>query len=90
MSGVPGTCAALAFTTDERPHRSGPSPVERATGRELRALARVINVEAPKNRTSCTLSARRLNPGSYSLTASCGGSTYYTGTSATKTLKVTG
>jgi hypothetical protein len=29
---------------------------------------------------SCTLSARRLNPGSYSLTASYGGSTYYTGT----------
>ena len=31
-----------------------------------------------------------LQPGTYSLTASYGGSTYYTGTSATKTLKVTG
>jgi hypothetical protein len=39
---------------------------------------------------SCTLSAKRLKPGTYSLTASYGGSTYYTGTSATKTLTVTG
>ena len=39
---------------------------------------------------SCTLSAKRLEPGTYSLTASYGGSTSYTGTSASKTLKVTG
>jgi hypothetical protein len=39
---------------------------------------------------SCTLSAKRLKPGTYSLTASYGGSTYYTGSAATKTLKVTG
>lgn len=38
----------------------------------------------------CALSATRLKPGTYSLTASYGGSTYYSGTSATKTLKVTG
>jgi hypothetical protein len=38
---------------------------------------------------SCTLSAELLKPGTYSLTASYSGSTYYTGTSATKTLKVT-
>jgi len=39
---------------------------------------------------SCTLPAKRLKPGSYSVTASYGGSTYYAGASATKTLKVTG
>lgn len=39
---------------------------------------------------SCTLSATRLKPGSYSLTASYGGGTYYNGASATKPLKVTG
>lgn len=38
---------------------------------------------------SCTLSAKRLTPGTYSLIASYGGATYYTGASATKTLKVT-
>jgi Bacterial Ig-like domain (group 3) len=39
---------------------------------------------------NCTLPAKRLKPGTYSLTASYSGSTYYTGTSAIKTLKVTG
>ena len=38
---------------------------------------------------SCTLAAKRLKPGTYSLTAFYGGGTYYTGASATKTLKVT-
>ena len=39
---------------------------------------------------SCALSATRLKPGTYSVTASYTGGTYYNGTSATKTLTVTG
>lgn len=39
---------------------------------------------------SCALSATRLKPGTYSVTASYAGGTYYNGTSATKTLTVTG
>jgi hypothetical protein len=39
---------------------------------------------------SCTLAAKRLNPGSYPLKAAYGGAPYYAVSSATKTLTVTG
>jgi hypothetical protein len=50
----------------------------------------LCTIRLAKGTGSCTLSAKRLKPGTYSLAASYGGSTYYTGASATKTLKVTG
>jgi hypothetical protein len=50
----------------------------------------LCTIHLAKGTGSCTLSAKSLTPGTYSLTASYGGSTYYAGTSAAKTLKVTG
>jgi len=50
----------------------------------------LCTIRLAKDAGSCSLSAKRLTPGSYSLTASYGGSTYYAGASTAKTLKVTG
>ncbi len=50
----------------------------------------LCTIRLAKGAGSCTLSAKRLKPGTYPLTASYGGSTYRAGTSVTKTLKVTG
>ena len=50
----------------------------------------LCTIRLAKGTGGCTLSAKRLRPGSYSLTASYGGSTYIAGSSAAKTLKVTG
>jgi hypothetical protein len=45
QSQAPGTPGMLS-----RPHRPWPFPVGRATGRELRAVGRVIIVGAPEDR----------------------------------------
>ena len=50
----------------------------------------LCTIRLAKGAGSCTLSATRLKPGTYSLTASYGGSASYAGSSASKTLKVTG
>jgi hypothetical protein len=47
-------------------------------------------IRLTKGAGSCVLTATRLKPGAYSLTAAYGGSTYYSGSSAAKILKVTG
>jgi hypothetical protein len=52
--------------------------------------AKVCTIRLVNGSGSCTLSARSLQPGRYALTASYGGATYYAGSSATKTLTVTG
>jgi hypothetical protein len=50
----------------------------------------LCTISLAKGAGSCTLAAKRLKPGTYSLTAAYGGSTYYAGAATTKTLKVTG
>jgi hypothetical protein len=52
--------------------------------------ATVCTIRLVNGAGGCTLSARTLRPGRYSLTASYGGGTYYAASSATKTLTVTG
>jgi hypothetical protein len=49
----------------------------------------VCTIPLVKGTGSCTLSAKRLAKGTYSLTAAYGGATYYAGSSVIKTLKVT-
>ena len=49
----------------------------------------LCTIHLVKGTGSCTLSAKRLAKGTYSLTASYGGATYYATSSVTKTLKVT-
>jgi hypothetical protein len=50
----------------------------------------LCTISLAKGAGSCTLAAKRLKPGTYSLTAAYGGSTYHAAATATKTLKVTG
>ena len=50
----------------------------------------LCTIRLAKGAGSCTLSAKRLKPGSYSIAASYGGSSHYAPAAAAKTLKVTG
>jgi hypothetical protein len=50
----------------------------------------LCTIHLAKGTGSCTLAAKLLKPGTYSITATYGGSTYYARASAAKTLKVTG